>query len=152
MTANFQDYFKTVQIFPDDCPFSGWFQNFPDFPRWLPIFWMILKGSRFFQMQIVTPNTANFVWQTNFCLGGRGYPKFAKKIAPKTGNFGPKTIYFSPFWSIFNITLYTNTVFSSVGWHLLTLRLGGGGSGGAGRQGHTLPILWQCHERQKRAF
>ena len=25
--------FKTVQIFPDDCQFSGWFQNCPDFSR-----------------------------------------------------------------------------------------------------------------------
>ena len=30
-------------------------------------------------MQMVTPNAANFVWQTNFCLEGRGYSKFRKK-------------------------------------------------------------------------
>ena len=28
---NFPDGFKTVQIFPDHFPFSGWFQNHPDF-------------------------------------------------------------------------------------------------------------------------
>ena len=32
MIANFPDYFKTVRIFPDDCQFSGLFQNNPDFP------------------------------------------------------------------------------------------------------------------------
>ena len=56
---------------PDDCQFSGFFQNCPDFSRWLPIFWMISKVFGFFQMQMVTPDAANFVWQTNFCLGGR---------------------------------------------------------------------------------
>ena len=32
MTANFPDDFKTVRIFPDECQFSGWFQNCPNFP------------------------------------------------------------------------------------------------------------------------
>ena len=52
--ANFPDDFKTIRIFPDDCQFSGWFQNYPDFFRWLSIFRMFSKLSRFFQM------TANF--------------------------------------------------------------------------------------------
>ena len=104
MIANFPDYFKTVRIFPDDCQFSGWFQNHPDFQddcqfsvltkkpfklsqyfqiqndpdfsRWFPIFRIISKLSRFFQMianfpddfktvRILldadgTPNAANF--------------------------------------------------------------------------------------------
>ena len=29
MTSNFPDDFKTVRIFPDECQFSGWFQNCP---------------------------------------------------------------------------------------------------------------------------
>ena len=33
--------FKTIQIFPDDCQFSGLFQNCPDFCRWQPIFRII---------------------------------------------------------------------------------------------------------------
>ena len=41
--------------------------------------------SGFFQMQMVTPNAPNFVWQTNFCLGGRGYPKFRHKKLQKKG-------------------------------------------------------------------
>ena len=86
---DFPDGFKTVWIFPDDCQFSGWFLNCPDFSGWLPIFRMISKLSRFFQMTAnflddfksvwIFPdangnpqaNAANFVWQTNFCLGGR---------------------------------------------------------------------------------
>ena len=76
MTANFYwDYFETVRIFPDGCQFSGWFQSCPDFPddyqfsgwfgncpkfsRWLPIFWMISKVSRFFQMQ---PSISNHLF------------------------------------------------------------------------------------------
>ena len=66
MISNFPDGFKTVRIFPDDCQFSGLFQNYPDFTRWLPIFrifsklsgfsrwlpifWIISKLSGFFQM------------------------------------------------------------------------------------------------------
>ena len=30
---NYPNTFKTIQIFPDDIQFSGWFQNCPDFPR-----------------------------------------------------------------------------------------------------------------------
>ena len=33
MISNFTDGFKTVRIFPDDCQFSGLFQNCPDFSR-----------------------------------------------------------------------------------------------------------------------
>ena len=33
MISNFPDSFKTVRIFPDDCQFSGSFQNCPDFSR-----------------------------------------------------------------------------------------------------------------------
>ena len=90
MTANFPDYFKTGRIFPDECQFSGWFQNCLDLSRWPPIFWMISKVCGIFQMQMVTPIAANFVLQTNFCLGGRGYPKFCKKNCAKNRYFGPK--------------------------------------------------------------
>ena len=48
MISNFPDVFKAVRIFPDDCQFSGLFQNCPDFSKWLPIFWMISKLFRFF--------------------------------------------------------------------------------------------------------
>ena len=47
MISNFSDGFKTVRIFPDDCQYSGWFQNCPDFSRWLPIFQIISKLSGF---------------------------------------------------------------------------------------------------------
>ena len=52
--VNCPNTFKTTQIFPDDCQFSGLFQNCPDFSRWQPIFRIISKLSGFFQM------TANF--------------------------------------------------------------------------------------------
>ena len=57
-------------------------------------------------MQMVTPNAANFVWQTNFCLGGRGYQKFSQKNCAKTGIFGPKNLFlhisalFGPFYDL----------------------------------------------------
>ena len=75
--------------------FSRWLPIFQmisklsGFSRWLPIFRMISKLSRFFQMTAnflddfksvwIFPdangnpraNAANFVWQANFCLGGR---------------------------------------------------------------------------------
>ena len=50
MTANFPDYFKTVRIFRYDYQISSWFQNCPDFSRWLPIFRIISKLSGFLQM------------------------------------------------------------------------------------------------------
>ena len=56
MISNFHDSFKTLRIFPDDCQFSGWFQNCPDFSRWLPIFRIISKLSGFFQMTANFPN------------------------------------------------------------------------------------------------
>ena len=43
MIVNFLDGFTTVQIFPDDCQFSGRFQNYPNFSRSLPIFWTVSK-------------------------------------------------------------------------------------------------------------
>ena len=66
-------------------------------------------------MQTVTPNAANFVWQTNFFLG-EGAPKIPlKEIAQRTGKFGPKTPFayisalfgplydlFGPFLTLFN--------------------------------------------------
>ena len=41
MIANFPNYFKTVRIIQMTANFSRWFQNCPDFSRWLPIFRMI---------------------------------------------------------------------------------------------------------------
>ena len=46
---------KDPRIYPYDCQFSRWFQNCPDFSRWLPIFRMLSKLSGFFRM------TANFL-------------------------------------------------------------------------------------------
>ena len=71
-------------------------------------------------MQIKNPDAANFVWQTNFCYGGREYPKFRQKIAQKTGIFGPETPFsyisalFGLFYSLFGpfLTLFnTQTLF-----------------------------------------
>ena len=56
MIANFTDNFKTVRIFQLNA-------NFPD-------------DFKIVQMQMETPNAANIVLQTYFCLGGRGYSKF----------------------------------------------------------------------------
>ena len=76
------------------------------------MFRIISKLSGFFQMQMVTPNAANFVGQTNFCLGGGGTQNSAKKDAQKTGIFDPETPFsyisalFDPFYvflSIFNL-------------------------------------------------
>ena len=62
--------------------------------------------------------------------GGGSTQNSAKKIAQKTGIFGPKTLFsyisalFGPFYGLFGpfLTLfYTNTVFGPVGWNLLTL-------------------------------
>ena len=48
---------------------------------------MISKVSGFFQMQMVTHNAANVVWQANFWV-----PKIPLKVMrEKTGIFGPKT-------------------------------------------------------------
>ena len=44
---NCPNTFKTIQTFPDDFQFSGWFQSCPDFFRWLPIFRIISKLSGF---------------------------------------------------------------------------------------------------------
>ena len=52
MIANFTDNFKTFRIFQMNA-------NFPD-------------DFKIVQMQMETPNAANFVWQTFFCLGGPG--------------------------------------------------------------------------------
>ena len=41
---------KDPRIYPYDCQFSRWFQNCPDFSRWLPIFRMVSKLSGIFQM------------------------------------------------------------------------------------------------------
>ena len=73
MTANFPDYFKTVPIF---------FQltaNFPDYFKTVRIFQMTANFLDDFKSVWIFPdangnpqaNAANFVWQTNFCLGGR---------------------------------------------------------------------------------
>ena len=45
------------------------------------------KSVQIFQMQMVTPNAANVVWQANFWV-----PKIPLKVMrKKTGIFGPKT-------------------------------------------------------------
>ena len=54
--------FKTIQIFPDDCQFSGLFQNCPDFSRWMPIFQIISKWSGFSQLIANFPDYFKTVW------------------------------------------------------------------------------------------
>ena len=46
------------------------------------------------KIQMVTANAANFVWQTNFCLGGGGYPNALFGLS--YGLFGPFLTLFNP--------------------------------------------------------
>ena len=50
MISNFPDGFKTVWIYPDNCLFSGRFQNCPYFSRRLSIFPTVSELSGFFRM------------------------------------------------------------------------------------------------------
>ena len=67
---DFPDGFKTVWIFPDDCQFSGWFLNCPDFSGWLPIFRMISKLSEFSRwlpiFQMISKLSGYFQMTANF--------------------------------------------------------------------------------------
>ena len=118
--------------------------------------------SGFFWMQIVTPNATNFVWQTNFCLGGEGVPKIPLiKIAQNTDISGPKTPFshfsaiFGPFYGLLRPILnlfYIQTPFVALLGEICRLSINGVGVGGWGGQGHSLRILWQCRESQKPAF
>ena len=99
ITANFPDDFKNVRIFQMTA-------NFPDDFKTVRIFQMTaiflddFKSVRIFQMQMVTTNAANFVWHTNFCLGGR-VPKILLDKLRKEEYFWSKTpffIYFSTIW------------------------------------------------------
>ena len=107
MIFNFPDYFKTVRIFQMTANFPADFKTVCIFPDDCQFFWIVAKVSGFVQMQMVTPNAANFVWQTNFCLGGGGTQNSAKKVAQKTGIFDPETPFsyisalFDPFYDLF---------------------------------------------------
>ena len=81
-----------------------------------------------------------------------GTQNSAKKIAHKTGIFGPKKPFsynsalFGPFYGhlgLFSTLFNTQTPFLAL---LVQIK------GGRGVQGPSLRILWQCLERQKCAF
>ena len=168
MTANFPDYFKSLQIFPDNFQFSGWFQNCPNFPddcqfsglfqnypdssTWLPIFQMIDYFPDYFK-------TVRIFQCTHF--RGEGVPQILlKKLCKNRYIWSQNSFfsYFSHFWfilwpssSIFN--LFTiQTPFLALLGEICRLSINGMGGGRRGGQEHSLRILWQCRERQKSVF
>ena len=140
--CQFSGLFQNCPDFPDFCQFSRGYQNCPDFPRWLPIFRVISKLSWFSYMTANIPDdfktvpifqmTENYPNHFGVRGGGRGglgdSGNARKKTFFSVDVFGVFHGMFGPFLTLFN-TQTPFLLFSPVRWNLLTFRYGDGGGG-----------------------